>query len=171
MTGWYRIPIVSKLIAAALAVLATGDSFAQTFAPPVLTIEGRASATRQRTALDLSSEQIAALPHLTIETSTPWTVGKSIFKGVPLKDLIAYATMHGDRLQIVALNNYASEMRLSDVAEFALVAYEMNGKSMSVRDKGPLWIVFPFDSHPKLKSEQFYSRSVWQVRRIIVQDE
>jgi hypothetical protein len=39
---------------------------------------------------------------------------------------------------------------------------------MPVRDKGPLFIIYPFDSKPELKSQTFYGRAVWQVAKIVV---
>ncbi|MEC8574513.1 MAG: oxidoreductase, partial [Pseudomonadota bacterium] len=39
---------------------------------------------------------------------------------------------------------------------------------MSLRDKGPLWIVYPFDSDPAYQTEAIYSRSIWQLEEITV---
>ena len=39
---------------------------------------------------------------------------------------------------------------------------------MPVRDKGPLFVVYPYDSDPELRSQKFYSRSAWQVKSLIV---
>ena len=39
-----------------------------------------------------------------------------------------------------------------------------------MRDKGPLWIMFPFDAKPELKSELIYSQSVWQLRKMTILD-
>jgi hypothetical protein len=52
----------------------------------------------------------------------------------------------------------------------AILAYRMNGAELSVRDKGPLWIMFPFDDKPELKSELIYSQSVWQLRKMTFLD-
>ena len=41
---------------------------------------------------------------------------------------------------------------------------------MSLRDKGPLWIVYPFDSNPSYSTEVTYARSIWQLDRIEVLD-
>lgn len=153
------------------ALFAGGETAAQMPAQPLLTIEGTSGPSSLTKTISLTREQIAALPQRTITTSTPWTQGKSEFKGVALRDLLDHASILGDRLKVVAINNYASDMKLSDVAQHAVVAHEMNGKPMPVREKGPLWIVFPFDDHPELKSEQFYARSVWQVRKIVVLSE
>jgi hypothetical protein len=40
--------------------------------------------------------------------------------------------------------------------------------AMTVRDKGPLFIIYPYDSNPDLKAQKYYSRSVWQIARIEV---
>ena len=48
------------------------------------------------------------------------------------------------------------------------VALKRNGEYMTVRDKGPLFIIYPFDSDPELKAQKYYSRSVWQVALIEV---
>jgi hypothetical protein len=39
---------------------------------------------------------------------------------------------------------------------------------MAVREKGPLFIIYPFDSAPELKNARYYSRSAWQLKAIEV---
>jgi hypothetical protein len=39
---------------------------------------------------------------------------------------------------------------------------------MRLRDKGPVWVVFPYDLATEYQSEVVYSRSVWQMVRIEV---
>ena len=39
---------------------------------------------------------------------------------------------------------------------------------MSVRDKGPLFVIYPFDEAPELNNETYYGRSAWQVKSIEV---
>jgi hypothetical protein len=38
-----------------------------------------------------------------------------------------------------------------------------------VRDKGPLFIVYPYDSKPELKSQTYYGRSAWQLAKLIIE--
>ena len=40
---------------------------------------------------------------------------------------------------------------------------------MSVRDKGPLFIIYPFDESEDLRSERYYSRSAWQLKHLEVE--
>jgi hypothetical protein len=37
---------------------------------------------------------------------------------------------------------------------------------MSLRDKGPLWIIYPYDSKSDFRTEVVYSRSIWQRDRL-----
>ncbi|HBQ6508802.1 TPA: oxidoreductase, partial [Klebsiella variicola subsp. variicola] len=46
---------------------------------------------------------------------------------------------------------------------------KMNGEYMRVRDKGPLFIVYPYDSSTELQNQIYYSRSAWQVSKIIIE--
>ena len=59
-----------------------------------------------------------------------------------------------------------------DAADFArhdvILALKRDGQYMSVRDKGPLFIVYPFDSDPALRHQRYYSRSAWQLARLVV---
>ena len=39
---------------------------------------------------------------------------------------------------------------------------------MAVREKGPLFVIYPFDADPSLFNEKYFNRSVWQVKAIEV---
>ena len=72
-------------------------------------------------------------------------------------------------LLATAINDYTVEIPVSDaVPGGPIVAYLMDGQEMPVRDKGPLWIVYPYDSSAAYRSEVVYSRSIWQLDRIEV---
>ena len=49
------------------------------------------------------------------------------------------------------------------------MAFLNNGEPMSIRDKGPLWIIYPFDDNPDYQTEVIYSRSIWQLDQIHVE--
>ncbi len=75
----------------------------------------------------------------------------------------------GDRIVSIALNDYSAEMPMEDARKYGvLLALKRDGEYMTVRDKGPLFIIYPFDSNPDLKAQKYYSRSVWQIARIEV---
>lgn len=112
-------------------------------------------------------DMLRALPSTTYDTKTIWTEGKQVFEGVMLDVLMKRLGAKGAVLKLTALNNYAIEMPLTNgVRDGALIAYHRNGAPMKVRDKGPLWLVFPYDSDPLYRSEIYFVRSVWQLTQI-----
>ena len=75
----------------------------------------------------------------------------------------------GSRLIIRALNDYAAEVPVIDAVDFdTILAIDMNGEPMTVRNKGPLFLIYPFDTNPDLYNEKYFSRSVWQIKEIVV---
>jgi hypothetical protein len=56
--------------------------------------------------------------------------------------------------------------------EDTLIAFSRNGAPMSVRDKGPLWIVFPFDQDAdKYRSTTYKAYAIWGLVRLELQNE
>lgn len=117
----------------------------------------------------LSRADISAMPATEFTTSTLWTKGEVRFTGVLLKDFVDAFDLKGKPLTATAINDYAVDIPAEDAVEGGpIIAYLMNGQEMSPRDKGPLWIVYPYDSNVEYQSETYYSRSIWQLNRISV---
>ena len=117
--------------------------------------------------LSLDRSDLSKLTVTSFDTSTIWTDGIHTFTGLSVKTLIDLIGVTNGMLRATAINNYAIEIPVSDaVTEGPIIAYLMDGKEMSVRDKGPLWVVYPYDSNPDYRSEVVYSRSIWQLDRI-----
>lgn len=113
---------------------------------------------------------LAALEEMgsvTIETSTIWTEGLQEFSGVSLDRVLAEIGVTDGLILASAINDYTVEIPVADAVEGGpIVAFRNNGEPMSIREKGPLWIVYPYDSKPEYQSEVIYSRSIWQLDRI-----
>jgi hypothetical protein len=72
-------------------------------------------------------------------------------------------------LTLRALNDYAVEIPVTDAESFSvLVAYAQNGERMAVRDRGPLWIIYPLDSRRELQNPVIHARMIWQLKSIAV---
>lgn len=116
-------------------------------------------------------DDLQAMGATTFETETIWTEGAQSFTGVPLANLVADLDLDDGVLLASAINDYTVEIPVSDAVEGGpIIAYLNNAEPMSVRDKGPLWIVYPYDSNPDYQSELVYSRSIWQLDRIETSD-
>ena len=155
----------------AALILATSAVWADDFAAPkgevLLTASGMITATNKDGTLALDQDQLAALPQTSFTTSTTWTDGTPTFQGVLLKDYIAAIGATGKTITLTALNDYKITMPLADVqGDAPLLAYLMDGKPMSLRDKGPVWLVYPYDANADYRTEVAYARSIWQLDRI-----
>jgi hypothetical protein len=109
-------------------------------------------------------EALTALPQHEIRTSTPWTDGVSAFKGPLLCELLDRVGAEGTALHAKALNDYAIEIPMEDCRRYPVIlALERDGKPLSRRDMGPVWIVYPRDDYPELRLETINARWVWQL--------
>lgn len=117
--------------------------------------------------LDLTEADLRAMGQDVIMTSTPWTEGVQTFEGVALSTLLAKLNVTSGTMYMYAVNDYRIEVPLSDAkSDGPIIAYATNGEPMPLRDKGPLWLVYPYDSNADFRSETIYSRSIWQLNRI-----
>lgn len=162
---------IRPALAACLIALATAAAVADDFAAPggdvILTLSGMITATNGAAILRLDQTQLADLPQQGFSTATPWTEGTVSFQGVLLKDLISAVGATGGTITLTALNDYQITMPIAEVRDDGpLLAYLMNDQPMSLRDKGPVWLVFPYDSNADYRTEQAYARSIWQLDRI-----
>ena len=93
----------------------------------------------------------------------PAPVGKPV---LTISGLIAN-TNEGDT---AVFDDYTTIVPIDDFHKFPVIlALKMNGEYMRIRDKGPLFIVYPYDSSPELQNQIYYSRSAWQVSKIIIE--
>lgn len=113
---------------------------------------------------------LATLPRDAFTTSTIWTEGAQDFEGVRLHRLLQALKVESGTLWLTAINGYLVELPVADLrADGALIAYARNGAPMTARDKGPLWLVFPYDSDRRWQTETVYARSIWQLVRIDIE--
>jgi len=157
----------------AIAVTAVSLAIPAFAGDTILTVSGAVAPPANEEVWTFDMAELMALPAQNFETETIWTEGVQEFEGVSLLALLEHVGSTGSAIRAVALNDYAVSIPVADAVEGGpMVAYVRNGDEMSVRDKGPLWIIYPFDDNETYKSEEYYSRSIWQLDRIeIVADE
>lgn len=152
--------------------LATGSGageLPQPEGPVILTVSGSISQTNAPGAARFDVQMLQDLGVTGFETSTIWTEGVSVYEGVLLSTLLAHVGAEGTTLHAVALNDYTVFFPLSEAHDDGpILAFRRDGAAMPVRDKGPLWLIYPYDDNPAYRSERIYTRSVWQLDRLRV---
>lgn len=148
------------------------------------TVSGRANEPKGRIVLTLSGKlkrpnaqdravfdmaMLAALPQHSFKTKTPWYGEPRKFTGPLLRDVLAAAGAEGKSLEAIAINDYKVSIPVEDALKHeVIVARLMDDQAMPLRDKGPLFIIYPFDEEPELRSSLHYSRSVWQLKALVI---
>jgi hypothetical protein len=137
---------------------------------PILSVSGNIRNFNVADAAQFDREMLEALGMEVIETVTPWYEGRTRFEGISLEKLMQRVGAEGTTVTAVALNDYVTTIPMEDFKKFrVLLALKRDGAYMPVRDKGPLFIVYPYDSDPQLATQTYYGRSAWQLAKLIVQ--
>jgi hypothetical protein len=151
------------------AVTARAGALAMPTGKPILTISGRINVTNVGDTAVFDRDMLEGLALTSFKTMTPWYEEPVTFSGVELELLMKVVGTTGVQLRAQALDDYTTEIPITDFPTWhPILAIRRNGEYMPVSDKGPLFIVYPFDSEPELKHQRFYSRSAWQVVRMVV---
>ena len=138
--------------------------------PVVLTITGRVRRPNAGGAAQFDMAMLEGLPQQSFSTRTPWYPEARKFTGPLLRDVLAACGAEGSNLRAFALNDYRVDLPFEDAQRYGvIIARLLDDKPMAVRDKGPLFIIYPFDAHAELRSTVYYSRSAWQLKTLEVQ--
>ncbi len=135
----------------------------------ILKITGKITNLNINNAAVFDRAMLEALGMDTIETMTPWYSNIVKFEGIRMDALMQQVGATGNSITAIALNDFSSEIPISDFNKYGVIlALKRDGNYMPVRDKGPLFIIYPYDTSPELQAQKFYSRSAWQLSQMVV---
>ena len=150
--------------AIALPVLAAGVGVPK--GQVVLTVSG--SITSEADVIEFDRDMLQALDWREIRTFTSFTEGEQVFAGPTLASVLASVGAQGSVIAATALNDYTVEIPLSDAEEHnVILAMDLNGKPMRIRDKGPIWVVYPLREEDAAK-QMFDGKMIWQLDRLSI---
>lgn len=164
----HHLPAALAVAAASRPARATGLEVPG--GPVILTLTGRLRLTNAGERAQFDMAMLERLPQVSFITRTPWYTQPRKFTGPLLRDVLAAAGAQGTTLKTQALNDYRVDIPFDDAQRFDMVlARLLDDKPMPVRDKGPLFIIYPFDNRPELRNALYFSRSAWQLKSIDIQ--
>lgn len=163
--------LLNVLIRLAIATLAFPTlAFAEAHTPAdgiILVVESHDAGDGSVTQTDFDLDMLDALPQEVFETSTIWTEGVMEFSGPPLSAVLEMLEAEAGSVTAFALNDYNVALEPDTIFQsFPIIATRINGQPFSVREKGPLWLVYPYDSSKTYRTEVIYSQSIWQLDRL-----
>ena len=163
---WMLAILGAASIACALPALALPPAKGKV----ILTISGKVAEKNSAEAAEFDLAMLQKLPQQTFVTMTPWDKKPIKFTGPLLRDVLAAAKASGQTMKATALNDYQTRIPMDDATRFdVIVAHQMNGEAIPVRTKGPLFIVYPYDSKAELRATTYYERSAWQLKALVIE--
>lgn len=136
----------------------------------LLTISGNITHTNSEQGAEFDRDMLESLGVTSFTTSSPWTDIPTLFSGVRFDILLKAVGAKSDSVRATAIDSYWYDIKGVDFEKYPVVlAYQRDGKAMTARNLGPLWLMFPFDDHPELLTHANKASCVWQLNALIVQ--
>lgn len=160
-----RVPRRQFLMASLLALGAPATALQRPSGKVALTLRGKVQTTNQGGQAVFDLAMLAELPQKQFTGMTHWEKTPLKFGGPLLRDVFAAAQVTGTQVHATASDGYRVSFPAADATRFdMLIATRVNDRPIPLRSKGPLWLVYPFGSDPKLLEDKIYTdRSIWHL--------
>jgi len=121
----------------------------------------------QNIHVELTMEDLLALPQIRLQTDNDFVDNGAVFIGPLARDIVA---MLGDEVKsatFTAVNDYFIEIPVADFQKYDVIfALSINGAPISLRDRGPIWLIYPMSDHPELQDRIYNDRLIWQLVKV-----
>ena len=165
----YKLVALALFASAMTPLPSFADDLPLPVGPVVLTVSGNIANTNVDDTAQFDLAMLDALAQRETVTETPWYDGAQAFSGPLATAILDAVGAKGSLITVRAINEYSAEIPVADLVDNPVIfASRLNGEILSVRDKGPLFVIYPFDLTPDLYNEVYFGRSVWQVNTISV---
>jgi hypothetical protein len=156
-------------IAASASALGERQLGAEPVGPVILTVSGNIADAGSQQVVRLDRAMLEKIGTTKLKTSTAWTTGEAEFEGVLARDLLDALGAEGTLVVATALNDYVVSIPLRELYYYpVLLALKMNGEYLEIRDKGPIWIVYPRDQFSERRNSMVDKKWVWQLSELEV---
>ncbi|MEL7165465.1 MAG: hypothetical protein AAGL96_08315 [Pseudomonadota bacterium] len=135
----------------------------------LLEVSGAISELNGDAVANFDRDMLEALDWVEVQTFTSFTEGPQTFAGPTLASLLAAVGASGGTIRATAVNDYSVNFPASHAeAHNVILALDRNGQPMRVRDKGPIWVVYPL-SEQEAEKQPFDDQMIWQLIRIRIE--
>ena len=115
---------------------------------PFFRIAGGGVLQMARGEVVLTRTEFEALPQTEVKTGRPGPRGAPLSR-VLLRDLVRIYGLKSQEVKALAVNEYWAALPLEDGEKYpVLVAEKQDGKALTLRNKGPLWVIYPSPTIP-----------------------
>lgn len=131
--------------------------------PVLLRVTGSVAQENLPDVAAFDREMLENLDWVEVETFTSFTTGPQRFAGPTLTSVLEAVGAHGVTIRATAINDYTVVIPADHAARHnVILALDNNGQPMRVRDKGPIWVVYPL-SEVEAEKKPFDGEMIWQL--------
>lgn len=114
-----------------------------------------------------------SMPQQKLVTALPsglGIIGKNEWAGVSLKYIVENLGATKDSvIELAALNDYVISIPMKSIDSYnPVLAARLNGNTISVRNKGPLILIYPFDKYREINTALYQDYTIWMIHEIRV---
>ena len=157
--------LTRRMLATVLLLAAglIGTSGIASVGEPMLTV--RNATAPGDPELHLTEEELLAMPQVTVRTRTEFTDGVVEFVGPLARDVVERIGVgKATTLHAIAANDYSVDIPIEELFAYdVILAMKADGERLTMRDKGPIWIMYPLDDHSELSDPLYNQRLIWQL--------
>lgn len=127
--------------------------------------------TSKDKTIRLTRKDLERFNQTSIKQETFWTQGETTFTGPLLRDILDKYELKGKKFIARAYNDYKVTIPTKDFYDYnVIIASHVNNKELTVRTKGPLWLMYPWGENNELDQKIYYSRAIWQMTKANIND-
>ena len=132
----------------------------------LLSMTGKIEQTNAPGRAEFDQEMLESLGRRSFKATFVFGGKQHLFEGVSLRAVLERAGAKGATIRASSWNGYEVNIPWDGLKDDPLIAVLADGRTLTLRDKGPLWIVYPRDDHSALRDDIHDSRWVWQLNRL-----
>lgn len=168
-----RRGLLAALYFSFVIIFSNGSAQANSLPEPngevILTISGKLTRHNGKGIVRLDRAMLEMIGTHEIVTQTFYSSKASKWRGVLMRNLLAYIGAKGDDIEVVALDRYRAVIPRSDFEKYdVILALEQNDEKLTVRSRGPSRIIYPSDQNEELRAPEYGARLVWQIEKMII---
>ena len=115
--------------------------------------------------------QLQQLPQYEMRVKLPWTNETHTYSGPYLEDVLLMANVSGQWLTMYALDHYQISFHFQRIKKYKpILALRIDEKLLTIRTKGPLWVILPMSEYKELNAAIYHDFMVWQLVKINVEE-
>jgi hypothetical protein len=155
----------------ASATIAASDPLPAPSGKVAMAVGGAVSKINEGGAIELDLATIEQMGLVRYVVHDPWLNEDLEFTGVLLSAFIdaVGASPNATTLKFRAIDDYEVEIAIADIRRWPIMlATRTNGQLMTLEDKGPTRVVFPYDQFPEIDQLVYKDLWIWQISSITV---